>query len=89
MAFNVIENARAIIRRRHAMAAEAEDSRREMEWLRRHRHEYTGRWVALKGDVLVAAGASAAEVYKAIAGRADVPLVTQLRPEQEEPFAGW
>src|SRR6266700_2735153 len=89
LAMNTARGAKAIIQTRHPLALEAENSQREMEWLRRHRREYAGRWVAITGDVLVATCNSAADVYRAIAGRADVPLVTQLRPVDEEPFAGW
>jgi Family of unknown function (DUF5678) len=89
LALHAIENARAMIQRRRALVLEAENSQLEMDWLRRHRGEYAGRWVAIRGDELIAVANSAAEVYAAIAGRVDVPLVTQLLPEQEEPFAGW
>jgi hypothetical protein len=38
------------------------DRAREFAWLAQHRDEYDGQYVALEGDTLIAAGASAKEV---------------------------
>jgi hypothetical protein len=55
----------------------APDSTREMKWLREHRREYIGQWVALDGDRLIAHGANAKEVFAAAdADGAYLPLIT-------------
>ncbi|MGH9850982.1 MAG: DUF5678 domain-containing protein [Blastocatellia bacterium] len=38
----------------------------ERRWLEKNGQEYAGRWVALDGDRLLAAGSSAREVYAAL-----------------------
>lgn len=74
---------------RRAIALERERSYRELTWLAQNRGRYRGLWVALEGGNLLAFGNSAQEVYAAVAGRAQVPLVTQVEPEDEIYFAGW
>jgi len=66
------------------------DVSREMQWLKEHRQEYTGQWVALDGDRLVAYGKDAREVYQAAkeAG-VEVPLVEYIDKMDELPFGGW
>lgn len=66
------------------------DLSREIRWLKEHRHEYIGQWVALDGDRLVSYGATAREVYAA-AREAGVksPLVEYLAPTEDMPFGGW
>ena len=61
----------------------------EMRWLREHGAEYAGRWVALDGDRLVAAGADGREVYREAHARGvGTPFVTFV--EEDVPFvAGW
>ncbi len=39
------------------------DMSKDMEWLSQHRREYTGKWVAIYEDRLIASGDNAAEVY--------------------------
>lgn len=58
------------------------DMSKDMRWLSEHREEYTGKWVAVYEDRLIAAGDTAAEVYEA-KDRAGFPqtLVTYI----EEP----
>jgi antitoxin (DNA-binding transcriptional repressor) of toxin-antitoxin stability system len=67
----------------------SERERSEFRWLALNRKQYTGRWVALDGDALLAVGDSAREVYAAIAGHEGTPLVTRVEPEDEVYFAGW
>lgn len=71
-------------------AGSGEDFTRSLRWLSSHRKQYGGKWVALDGDRLVAAGSSASEVYQA-ARRAGVtiPFVEQVRLVEKLPFAGW
>ncbi|MGH9843185.1 MAG: DUF5678 domain-containing protein [Blastocatellia bacterium] len=40
-----------------------DDRKLEYEWLAKHRREYVGQWIALKGDQLVAHGPNAKEVF--------------------------
>ena len=70
--------------------ASAHDFAGEIQWLSRRRKRYVGKWVALDGDRLIAAGSHAKEVYQA-ARRAgvEVPFVEQIRPADKLPFAGW
>lgn len=67
----------------------AERDRLELQWLALNRQRYSGRWVALDGDALLAVGNSAREVYAAVASHEGVPLVMRLEPEDEAFFAGW
>lgn len=61
---------------------------REQAWIRAHREEYMGQWVALDGDRLVAHGANAREVYLAArAAGVSVPFMEHVR-NSDEPFCG-
>ena len=63
---------------------------REQRWLKEHREEYLGQWVALEGDRLLASGADGRAVYEeARAAGVRAPLVTRVEPRDELPFAGW
>jgi hypothetical protein len=75
--------------RRVPSIVECSDYTREMQWLGDHQHEHGGQWVALKGDRLIAHGASAKEVYAAAdAAGVEVPLVTRVDDPNAPPFAG-
>ncbi|MGH9934839.1 MAG: DUF5678 domain-containing protein [Blastocatellia bacterium] len=51
----------------------------ERRWLEKNSQEYAGRWVALDGDHLLAAGSSAREVYAALkAAGVSGSLVTRV-----------
>ena len=53
------------------------DSKREVQWLAAHAHEYAGQWVALDGDKLIAHGLDHREVWAAAeASGVYLPLVT-------------
>src|SRR5205823_2249799 len=62
----------------------------EQEWLKQHRSEYAGDWVALEGASLLARGASARQVLDAanIKG-CEQPLVVHIPSEPDLPFGGW
>jgi hypothetical protein len=66
------------------------DVSRERQWLKEHRHEYIGQWVALDGDRLISYGANARAVYEAAreAG-VQVPFVAHIDPPDQLPFGGW
>lgn len=60
---------------------------RALEWMRQHRKQYGGQWVALDGDRLLAAGPNAQEVYAAaIAAGVAVPMIDYLEPVDALPF---
>jgi hypothetical protein len=63
-------------------------ARESMRWVREHRSEYAGQWVALDGDRLVASGVDARGVYEQarVEGVA-APFVERV--EGEEPEAVW
>ena len=63
---------------------------RETEWLRQHRHEYAGQYVALDGDRLVAHAESLREVYRlARAAGIKSPFTTRIEAPDDLPFGGW
>lgn len=61
---------------------------KELEWLEANREAYTGQWVALQGDRLLAAGPDAREVFLKVRDVAPSPLVVRVE-EAGLPFAGW
>jgi hypothetical protein len=66
------------------------DLSRELRWIERHRAEYAGQWVAVRGDRLISSGTQAREVYRAARAAGDErPFVTRVEPADELPFAGW
>lgn len=67
------------------------DRTREDEWLRHHKHEYVGQWVALDGDSLLAAGQNLTEVMaEARARQADCnPMCVLVEDPNAPPFAGF
>lgn len=76
--------------RQVAPIAAPKHMRLEAAWLEQHRDEYAGQWVALDGDRLISASASAREVYDAAeaAGIVDA-LIVRVEPRDALPFAGW
>ena len=68
----------------------AVDLSRELRWIEEHRSEYTGQWVAVRGDRLLSSGPNAKEVYEAARAAGDnSPFVTRVESADELPFAGW
>src|SRR5262245_14094425 len=58
-----------------------------MEWLRRHSKEYSGQWIALDGDRLIAHGPDAMAVYAAAeADGAYLPMIDYIEPADALPF---
>ena len=64
--------------------------RRRLDWLKAHREEYAGQYVALDGDVLVGHGATIGEAHEQ-AKRKGVqsPFLVRLTSEKEILFGGW
>ena len=60
-----------------------------LRWMKAHRAEYAGRWVALEGDRLIAAGETEGEVANAAkADGAYLPLIVYLPHPEEPTFIG-
>lgn len=59
-------------------------------WIREHRNEYGGQWVALEGDRLIAHGEESRDVFAAArADGAKMPFVTFIEPADAPPFMGF
>ncbi|MFN0109267.1 MAG: DUF5678 domain-containing protein [Blastocatellia bacterium] len=72
-----------------SVSTEFNDRAREYEWLKQHRREYVGQWVALDGDQLVAYGVNAKEVFaKADSLGIELPLVL-LVEDPDVHYAGF
>ncbi len=65
------------------------DDRRERQWVKDHKHEYAGQWVALDGDHLIAASPVQQEVWDAVsAGSERPPLVLRIPSPDDLPYIG-
>ena len=63
---------------------------RETEWLRQHRHEYAGQYVALEGDSLVSFGPDGRTVIRqAREAGVKAPYIARIEAADELPFGGW
>ena len=71
--------------------AHANRSARSLRWLHENREKYSGQWVALDGDRLIASGPTAKEVYsKAKAEGVEIPFVELVTaPEPVPSTGGW
>ena len=59
-------------------------------WVKEHRAEYQGKYVALKDGELIAVGKTIKEAdVQAKEKGVEKPLLTYLFPLDEEPFGGW
>ena len=66
------------------------DLSRKLRWIKEHRAEYAGQWVAVRGDRLLSSGPDGRQVYEAARAAGDeCPFVTRVEPADELPFAGW
>lgn len=62
----------------------------ERAWIKAHRDEYLGQWVALDGDQLIAHGANARAVYDAArALGVEIPYIDRVEPPVEAFMGGW
>ena len=76
---------------RRGSQAHANRSAKSLRWLGENREKYSGQWVALDGDRLIASGPAAREVYsKARAEGVEIPFV-ELVTDQEPVLStgGW
>lgn len=73
-------------------AAHTDDEirRRRLSWIKAHREEYAGQYVALHGDVLVGAGRTIREAHEQAKGKGfKNPFLVRLTSEHETLSAGW
>lgn len=65
------------------------DRTREREWVQAHKHEYAGQWVALDGDLLLAASRIQQEVLDAVPTRGpNPPLILRIASPDDLPYVG-
>jgi hypothetical protein len=61
-----------------------------MAWLKAHREEYSGQYVALDGDRLVGVGLTIREAHEqARQHGVERPFLTQISSVNDAPFGGW
>ena len=73
----------------HASQAHANRSAKSLRWLHENREKYSGQWVALDGDRLIASGPTAKEVYsKARAEGVEIPFVELVTERESGSFTG-
>jgi uncharacterized protein DUF5678 len=71
-------NARAVKRAQH------------LAWLKSHREQYAGQYVALDGDRLVGCGASIREAHEQARQQGiENPFLVHVSSENDAPFGGW
>ncbi len=64
--------------------------RRRLAWIKAHREEYAGQYVALSGDVLVGAGRTIREAHEQARAKGIThPFLVRLTSEHETLSAGW
>jgi hypothetical protein len=69
--------------------AHSDRSAKSLRWLHENREKYSGQWVALDGDRLIASGATAKEVYsEAKAEGVEIPFVELVTERESGPFTG-
>ena len=73
----------------HGSQVHANRSAKSLKWLNENREKYSGQWVALDGDRLIASGPTAKEVYsKAKAEGVEIPFVELVTERESAPFTG-
>lgn len=61
-----------------------------LAWLKAHREEYAGKYVALDGDRLVGSGPNIREAHQqARQTGVDHPFLVHVSSENDAPFGGW
>lgn len=65
------------------------DRTSERQWVKDHKHEYAGQWVALDGDRLIAASPIQQEVWDAVSADSETPpLVLRVPSPDDLPYIG-
>lgn len=84
-----LENKGATNGQSHGSQARANRSEKSLRWLHENRDKYSGQWVALDGDRLIASGSTAKQVYsKAKAEGVEIPFVELVTNRESAPFTG-
>ena len=84
-----LDDKRAKNKEGHGSQAHADRSAKSLRWLHENQEKYSGQWVALDGDRLIASGPTAKEVYfKAKAEGVDIPFVELVTEQKLGPFTG-
>jgi hypothetical protein len=84
-----LEDRGATNKEAHGSHAHANRSTKSLRWLHENREKYSGQWVALDGDRLIANGSTAKEVYsKAKAEGVGIPFVELVIDREPVPFTG-
>lgn len=65
------------------------ERRRELQWIKEHRQEYAGQYVALEGDRLVAHGVDGKQVLAQARKVCPDALFHRFEALDELPFGGW
>ena len=74
----------------HNENGDDEARQRRLEWLKSHREEYAGQYVALAGDVLVGHGPTIREAHEQAKQKGvEHPFLVRLTSESEVLFPGW
>lgn len=74
----------------HSEKGDDETRLRRLEWLKAHREEYAGQYVALAGAVLVGHGVTIREAHEQAKEKGvENPFLVHLTSESEVLFAGW
>lgn len=68
------------------MVTQADRDAREREWLTKHSREFVGKWVALDGDRLLAAGEDGLDVYREGSKHSPVPTVFRVEAPDALPL---
>lgn len=84
------QNGASALPRVLAKSLPVKDRSREAQWLKAHRDEYAGQWVALEGERLIASGDDLKQVANAAQqlGAPDA-LMMRVEPNESLPFAGF
>jgi len=84
-----LEDKRATSGEGHDSQAHDNHSAKSLRWLHENREKYSGQWVALDGDRLIANGSTAKEVYsKAKAEGSEIPFVELVTDQEPVPSTG-
>ena len=73
----------------HGSQAHADHSAKSLRWLHENQKKYSGQWIALDGDRLIASAPTSKEVYsKAKAEGVEIPFVELVTNQEPVPSTG-
>lgn len=72
-----------------ARQAPSRDRAAEMTWASHPDAQFSGKWVVLQGDHVVASGSDPKQLYEEVRAKGDSsPFLIFVSPDEHEPFAG-